>query len=64
MSVCGAGGWQAFQGLLKAIWRTRSLPWGREPQKDPHSGPPVHSLEGSGIQIPPSFGALSESPAR
>lgn len=52
MIVCGAGGRDASQGLLKAVWRTSSLPWDRRPEKDPHSGPPVRSLDGTGIQIP------------
>ena len=60
MSVPAAGGWEASLGLLRAVWRTSSLLWGRGPEKDPHRGPPVHSLEGSDIQIPP-LGASSES---
>jgi hypothetical protein len=58
MSVCRAGGWEASQGLFKAVWRTSRLAPGPRPEQDPHSGPPVHSVEGTGIQIPP----LSERP--
>ena len=54
MSFPAAGGWEASLGLLRALWRTSSLPCGPGPEKDPHSGPPVHCLEGSDIQIPPS----------
>jgi len=56
MSVCGAGGWEASQGLLKAVWSTSSLLWGPGPEKDPHSGPPARSLEGTGTQMPSSRG--------